>query len=119
MMEGIQNSTLPVSEVEQLIVHNREKVATTVNAEISLLYWLVSKRVNDEILRNSRAEYGKQTVTALAQQLTLEYGTGWSQKQLLHCIRFASIFEDKQIVSALRRQLTWTHLRMIIYLDDE
>ncbi|GAB3525975.1 PDDEXK nuclease domain-containing protein [Pontibacter brevis] len=119
MMEEIQNSTLLVNEVKQLIAHSREKVATTVNAEITLLYWLVGKRVNDEILRNSRAEYGKQIVTTLAQQLTLEYGTGWSQKQLLHCIRFASIFKDKQIVSALRRQLTWTHIKTIIYLDDE
>ncbi|RDV11842.1 DUF1016 family protein [Pontibacter diazotrophicus] len=74
--------------------NQRVKVATIVNAEITPLYWLVGKRVNDRILRNSRVEYGKQIVTTHAQQLTLEYGTGWSQKQLLHCIRFTSIYKD-------------------------
>jgi len=42
-----------------------------------------------------------------------------SASEVLHCIRFASIFKEGQIVSALRRQLTWTHIKTIIYLDDE
>ena len=54
IMEEIQNSTLLVNDVKQLIAHSREKVASTVNAEITLLYWLVGKRVNDEILQNTR-----------------------------------------------------------------
>ncbi len=34
-------------------------------------------------------------------------------------IRFAEAFTDFQIVSALRRQLTWTHFRQLIYFDDD
>ena len=33
-------------------------------------------------------------------------------------MQFALAFPDKEIVSALRRQLSWTHLRMVIYMDD-
>ena len=33
-------------------------------------------------------------------------------------IRFAEAFPDPEIVSALSRQLGWTHLRSLIYLDD-
>lgn len=33
-------------------------------------------------------------------------------------IRFAEIYPDTEIVSALRRQLTWSHFKEIIYLDD-
>jgi hypothetical protein len=33
-------------------------------------------------------------------------------------IRCAEIFPDLQIVHALSAQLTWTHFRQIIYLDD-
>ena len=33
-------------------------------------------------------------------------------------IRFATVYPDEEIVSALRRQLTWTHFRAIIYLED-
>src|SRR5690606_7177495 len=82
IMEEIQDSTPLVNDIKQLIAHSREKVAATVNAEITLLYWLVGKRINDEILNNSRAEYGKQIIDTLAQHLTQEYGGGWSQKQL-------------------------------------
>ena len=54
----------------------------------------------------------------LAGQLTSVYGKGWSQKQLLHCIRFAETVTDEQIVSALRRQLSWPHIKTLIYIDD-
>jgi len=33
-------------------------------------------------------------------------------------IRFAEVFSDMEIVHALSAQLTWTHFREIIYLDD-
>jgi predicted nuclease of restriction endonuclease-like (RecB) superfamily len=48
----------------------------------------------------------------------LEYGPGFSEKSLRHMLRFAEAFPDVQIVSALRRQLSWTHFREIIYIDD-
>ena len=35
-----------------------------------------------------------------------------------HCLRFAETFPDLEIVSALRRQLSWTHLKTLLYIDD-
>jgi hypothetical protein len=44
----------------------------------------------------------------------VKLGKGWSAKQLRHCLRAAEpLFED-QIVSALRRQLSWTHIKTIV-----
>lgn len=106
------------SELKQLIEQSRQNTAITVNAEITLLYWRVGKRINEEILNNERAEYGKQIIVSLAQQLTLEYGKGWGEKQLRQCMQFASVFPDEQIVYALRRQLSWTHIRSLIYMDE-
>jgi len=50
--------------------------------------------------------------------LTHEYGRGFSAKNLRHMIRFAEVFPEEEKVSALRRQLSWTHLKSLIYLDD-
>jgi len=50
--------------------------------------------------------------------LSLQYGKGWSEKQLRQCMQFANVFQDEQIVYALRIQLTWTHIRTIIYMED-
>ena len=41
-----------------------------------------------------------------------------SEKQLRHCLRFAETFHVEQIVYALHRQLSWTHIKTIIYIDD-
>lgn len=105
-------------EITRLIEQSRRAVAVAVNAELTQLYWEIGKRINDDILVNRRAEYGKQVVTTLSRQLTGAYGSGWSEKQLRHCVRFAETFPDAQIISALRRELTWTHFRSLIYITD-
>lgn len=83
-----------------------------------MLYWRIGKRINEEILNGDRAEYGAQIVSAVGRQLELEFGRGFSEKSLRHMIRFSEVFPDEPIVSALRRQLSWTHFKAIIYLDD-
>jgi len=107
------------NELKKLIEQSRQSVALIVNSEITWLYWQVGKRINDEILGNDRAEYGKQIVIAISKQLVAEFGKGWSEKQLRHCLRFAETFQDEAIVSALRRQLSWTHIKTLIYVNDE
>lgn len=106
------------NEIKELIDQSRQHVAVAVNAAMSMLYWQIGKRINDEILQNQRAGYGEQIVQSLSAQLTEAYGKGWSEKQLRHCLRFAEIFPNVEIVSALRRQLSWTHLRTLIYIQD-
>jgi len=113
------NKLLPIAgDIKTLIEQSRQNVALAVNAEISLLYWKVGKRINDEILGNERAEYGKQIVATVSQQLETEYGKGWGEKQLRQCMQFATVFPDEQIIYALRIQLSWTHIRMLIYMDN-
>ncbi len=64
------------------------------------------------------AEYGEQIVATLAKQLEVDYGRGFSAKNLRHMLRFAEAFRDPDIVSALRRQLSWTHIKTLIYIDN-
>jgi predicted nuclease of restriction endonuclease-like (RecB) superfamily len=108
-----------LTEIKLLINQSRQQVAVVVNSALSLLYWQVGNRIRTEILHSKRAEYGEQIVHLLAKQLTSEYGKGWSEKQLRHCLRFAETFPDSQIVSEVRRQLSWTHIKTIIYLENE
>lgn len=106
-------------DIKKLIDESRQNVAVYINAELTLLYWKIGTSINEHILKNNRAEYGKQIIISLARQLTEEYGTGWSEKQLRHCLRFAEIIRDENIVSTLRRQLSWTHIKTVIYLEDD
>lgn len=116
-MKEIQKQ--PIAEdIKRLIAQSKQQLAVTVNATLSMLYWQVGKRINEEILQNQRAEYGKEIVSALSRQLTLDYGTGWSKRQLHHCIRFAEVFPDFKIVHTLCSQLSWSHFRLIIPMEE-
>ncbi|MBN1902960.1 hypothetical protein JW926_16675, partial [Candidatus Sumerlaeota bacterium] len=75
------------NEIKTLIEQSRHQVAVTVNAVMTMLYWQIGKRINEEILKYKRAEYGKKIVATLSRQLEAEYGKGWSEKQLRHCLR--------------------------------
>jgi len=116
-------TTLPVdthlaADIKALIASAKQRAAVAVNAEITLLYWQVGKRISVEVLKGERAEYGKQVVIGLARLLTAEFGRGWSNKQLHHCLRFAEAFPDAEIVSTLSRQLSWSHFLDVIYITD-
>ncbi len=50
--------------------------------------------------------------------MVAEFGRGFDEKSLRHMLKFAEAFQDESIVSALRRQLAWTHFKQIIYIDD-
>jgi predicted nuclease of restriction endonuclease-like (RecB) superfamily len=115
---NVQKDKALFGEIKNLIEESRQQVAVAVNSTITGLYWQVGQVINDEVLQNTRAEYGKQIVATLSQQLTAEYGKGWGEKHLRHCIRFAEVFSDERIVYALRRQLSWTHIRMLIFIEE-
>ncbi|MDP3664387.1 MAG: PDDEXK nuclease domain-containing protein [Nitrosomonas sp.] len=107
-----------VADIRQLIDSARQRTALAVNAELTLLYWQIGRRIQDEVLKGERAAYGQQIVQTLAAQLTVAYGRGWGEKQIRHCLRAAETFPDEAIVSALRGQLSWTHIKTLMYLDD-
>jgi hypothetical protein len=107
------------NDIKVLIDQTKHNIAVEVNATMSMLYWNIGNRVNIEILNNQRAEYGKQIVYTLAKQLETEYGSGWSEKQLRHCMRFAEVFSDVEIVSTLWRQFSWSHIKELIYIENE
>jgi predicted nuclease of restriction endonuclease-like (RecB) superfamily len=107
-----------LADVRQLIDSARQNVAVAVNAELTWLYWQIGRRIQQDILGNERAEYGKEIVSTLSRQLTADYGRGFTRVSLFHMMRLFEAFPDESIVSTLRRQLTWSHLRILMYVED-
>jgi predicted nuclease of restriction endonuclease-like (RecB) superfamily len=107
-----------LGDIRRLIEEARAAVALTVHAGLTMLYWRIGERIRREILKGTRAAYGQEIVATVSRQLETEYGRGFSEKSLRHMIRFAEVFPDEKIVSALMRQLSWTHFLAIMYLPD-
>ncbi|KQS31368.1 YhcG family protein [Dyadobacter sp. Leaf189] len=104
--------------VKRLIDDSKDRLAATINASLTTLYWQVGKKISSEILGTKRADYGKQTIILLAQRLVLEYGNSFSEKNLRRMVQFAEAFPDSSIVVSLIRQLSWTHILVILPMTD-
>ena len=71
------------SDIRRLIETARQNVAVTVNTGLTILYWQIGSRTRKDILKEKRADYGKEIVATLSQELTKEYGNGFSYSKLL------------------------------------
>lgn len=107
-----------VTDLRQLILNAREQVSRAIDSGLVLLYWSIGHRIRTDVLNEKRAEYGQKILHALSTKLVAEFGQGFTARNLANMTRFAEVFPDIQIVSALGRQLSWTHFRSLIYLDD-
>lgn len=105
-----------VRDLKELIDEARSAVAATVNVGLTLLYWQVGKRVNTEILKGGRAEYGKGILATVSQQLTEAYGQGFSYSALTRMMTFSEVFPEREIVATLSQTLSWSHFRELLAL---
>jgi predicted nuclease of restriction endonuclease-like (RecB) superfamily len=106
------------TDIARLIDESKSYVAYTVNATLTILYWKIGKRINDDVLNNKRAAYGKQIVVSLSRQLGNEYGSSFSDKNIRRMMQFAVAFPDEQIVASAMRQLSWTHFTLLLPLKQ-
>ena len=107
-----------LGDLRSLIDATRVRVAVGINTEMVLLYWDIGERIRKEILKDERAAYGKQVVNTVSDQLTMQYGRGFTRANLFHMLHFFETFPDRKIVYSLSGQLSWTHFRNIIYIKD-
>jgi predicted nuclease of restriction endonuclease-like (RecB) superfamily len=107
-----------VDEISHLIEASRQYVSGLVNHTLTLMYWQIGRRINHELLKNARAEYGKQIVVSLSRQLSDKYGVSFEEKNLRRMMQFATVFEEEKNVVSVTRQLSWAHFIALIPLKD-
>jgi predicted nuclease of restriction endonuclease-like (RecB) superfamily len=107
-----------VTDLRHIIHSAREQVARAVDSGLVLLYWSIGHRIRTDVLKEKRAEYGEKILHAVSAKLVAEFGQGFTERNLANMTHFAEEFPDPKIVHALSGQLSWTHFRRIIYLDD-
>lgn len=117
---AINSENKILEDIRSLIEQTRQKVAATVNAGMTLMYWHIGERINREVLGGERAAYGKQIVATLSRQLTKEYGgSQFSLRNLRRMMQFYQAFPDIQIVTPVVTQLSWSHFLQVIPIEDD
>ena len=107
-----------LGDLREMIESARARVAATANAELTLLYWRIGRRIHSEILSGERATYGEAIVATLSQQLVAEYGRGFTYTALTRMVGFFEAFPEESIVATLSQQLSWSHFRELLPLKQ-
>ena len=114
---NIGETTNYINDSSNILHAARKYVANSVNTAMVQAYWLIGKRiVTQEQNGNGRAEYGKQIIENLSVALTKEFGKGFGTTNLKYIRQFYVMFP---IGHALRGELSWTHYRLLLRVEDE
>lgn len=105
-------------QLSALIEQNQQQVVSQANSTLTLMFWHIGNKINNEILQNKRADYGKQIVPTLSTQLKEKYGKNFELGNLRRMMQFAEQYPDIQIVVPLARQLSWSHFTILIPIKN-
>jgi predicted nuclease of restriction endonuclease-like (RecB) superfamily len=101
--------------IRDILNNARRRAYTAVNSSMVEAYWNIGRLIVDKQGGTERAAYGDGLIDALSKQLTKEYGKGFTVRNLWHMRQFYLTLPK---VNALRAQLSWTHYRMIMRLEN-
>lgn len=104
-----KNTNKLFQELSEIIERGKKKLTSQINSTITMVYWYVGKRINDEVLKNERAEYGKQILTTLSSKLVERFGRSFTERNIRRMIEFSIEFEDEKIVAEMSQKLSWSH----------
>jgi len=115
---AVVNEPALLSDLRNLVQSARQRIASTAYSTQTLLCWHLGRRLLNEKLHGGRAEYGKQILVTVSQELAAEYGRGFSYAELTRMVRFAQLFPEHNMVVTLSQQLSWSHFHALLPIKD-
>lgn len=98
--------------IRNILLESRNQAYRAVNSAMVTAYWSIGRIIVEyEQQGEDRAEYGKQVLDKLSQKLTIEFGSGYTVRNLRNMRKFFLTFQKRH---ALRTELTWTHYRSLL-----
>ena len=108
-----------VNDVRSIIEQGRKMAYAAAGQAAIATYWNVGRRiVEEEQGGKARAEYGSQLIPMLAEQLTMEYGSGYGRRNLAYYRTFYLEFSNMEILHTRVQNLTWSHIRRLLSVSD-
>ena len=103
-------------KIENIIRESRKSAYRAVNFTMVIAYWNIGKLIVEDELHRGRADYGKKILNNISKRLTKEFGKGFDERELRKMCQFYKCF---QIRDSLRPELSWTHYRRLISVENE
>ena len=117
----IENTPIPYqdiySEIKETLLQSRNQAYSAVNFAMVQAYWQIGRIIVEHEQNGSlRADYGKNMLQEISVKLQQEFGSGFSVRNLQQMKKFYALFPN---TNALRSQLTWTHYRLLLRVENE
>jgi len=108
------------TDVLKILAEGRNKANAAVNFAMVETYWTIGKRIVEQEQRGKeRANYGEQLLVGLSRYLSGTFGKGFSVANLWNFRQFYLTWPSNKILYTLCRELSWSHIRLIMRLDTE
>ena len=103
-------------EIKKILSDARNKVYQTANFAMVEAYLQIGKSIVEEQNGEERAEYGTGLLKELSNQMTRDFGKGFTVANLKNMRQFYLTFPNSY---ALRSELSWTHYRLLMRVENE
>lgn len=104
------------SEISDIIIQSRKRIYSNIDSELVTANWRIGKMVDEKQKSLPRAEYGEKLIEELSIQMTKDFGSGYSKRNIFLMRKFYRTFPIVHTVSA---QLSWSHYRVLISIRDD
>ena len=104
------------NQIKEILTAARNKVYSAANFAMVEAYWHIGKNIVEKQGGEMRAEYGAQLINALSEQMTADFGKGFTVANLKNMRQFYLTFQNSY---ALRSELSWTHYRLLMRVENE
>ena len=117
-MSELTNTRL-YTDVCSIIEQGRREAYASVSQKMVETYWNIGRRIVEEEQKGEeRAEYGAKLIERLSEQLTFQYGKGFSKRNLAYFRQFYLAINDIRILQSRLPNLTWTHITKVLRVED-
>ncbi len=107
-------------DIRAILNEARKKTYRFINSAMVETYWQIGKRiVEQEQQGENRAAYGEGILKKLSKALSAEFGKGFSYSNLRNFRQFYLTYPELENCYALRSNLSWTHHRIIMRVDND
>lgn len=100
--------------IREAVLTAKNKVYSAVNFAMVEAYWSIGKQIAQA--QGERAEYGKQLLKYLSEQLTTEFGSGFTERNLQQMRQFYLAFPNAHTLCA---ELSWSHYRLLMRIEEQ
>ena len=104
------------SQIRNTVISAQSKVAAVVNSAMVQAYWEIGEQIYIACDRNDRTEYGKNLLKYLSEELTREFGKGYTIANLKNMRQFYRTFPKRYTLCS---ELSWSHYRLLMRIDNE